>query len=121
MILNAGDKILVAHRRLFPHDQPRFFVAAVEEYDAGIVVASGYSWVRDAFSGAYVRKEDARTKVLSLASGSVLVYRLPKTTAVSETRIEAAGEHGHVLTDAAGFRMDLSERLPRGGSASQAA
>ena len=121
MILAQGDNILVSHRRLFPQDQPRFFVATVEKCEAEIVMASGYSWVRDAFSGSYERKSDRRTKVLSLASGGVLVYRLPETVNVAELRIEPVGDCGQVLADGSGFRMDLSERLPHSEEPDRAA
>jgi hypothetical protein len=112
-MLNTGDKILVSHRRLFDEDQPRYFVGEVVGYDAGVVMVSGYSWVREPFSGGCSRKDDRRTKVLSLTSGSVLAYRLPESLDVGELRIELADEHSLTLTDGQAFRMDLTERLPR--------
>ena len=91
MILNAGDRLLVAHRRLFADDQPRFFIAVVDAYESGVVMASGYSWVRDAFTGGYQRNGDRRTKVFSLVSGSVIVYRLPRHSFDAEQARGRAG------------------------------
>jgi hypothetical protein len=113
MILNAGDRLLVAHRRLFADDQPRFFVAVVDAYESGVVMASGYSWVRDPFSGGYQRNGDRRTKVFSLVSGSVIVYRLPANCDPERLEVALVGDHGLVVRDPSGFEMDLTERRPR--------
>jgi hypothetical protein len=43
MMLKEGDKILIAHRRLFEKDDVRFFVGRVDAYEA----ATGHSYVRD--------------------------------------------------------------------------
>jgi hypothetical protein len=37
MLLKVGDKILVAHRRLYDKDEERFFVGRIEAYEAGVV------------------------------------------------------------------------------------
>jgi hypothetical protein len=113
MILNAGDRLLVAHRRLFADDQPRFFIGVVEGYESGVVMASGYSWVRDPFSGDYQRSADRRTKVFSLVSGSVILYRLPDSCDAERAEVVQVGDHGLVVRDPDGFEMDLSERRPR--------
>jgi hypothetical protein len=39
MLLKTGDKILIAHPRLFESDQDRFFVGQVEDYEAGVVAS----------------------------------------------------------------------------------
>ena len=112
-MLETGDRLLIAHRRLFADDHPRFFVGTVESYDAGVVLVAGHSWVRDPFSGDCVRKPDLRTKVISLVSGSILVYRLPRDLNVDELRMEHGGDNELVLTDGDKLHMDLTERVPR--------
>jgi hypothetical protein len=77
MLLKEGDKILVAHRRLFEKDEVRFFVGRVEVCESGIVKATGHSYLRDALRGQLVEKADERTKILSLSSGTLVVYQLP--------------------------------------------
>lgn len=108
MLLKSGDNILVAHRRLFEKDQSRFFVGRVEAYDAGIVRATGFTYVLDMMSGRVVGKDEPRTKLLALASGTLIVYLLP-----AEAGPEAVGivsELGRlVLSDGKGFTMNLSE------------
>jgi hypothetical protein len=112
MVLTPGDHLLVAHRRLFADDQPRFFVGRVDELDGGILAVTGYSWLRDPVAGGFQRKDDLRTKLVAITSGAIIVYRLPRALALESLRLERVGEHGIFLVDGAGFRMDLAERLP---------
>ena len=110
MILRSGDKILVAHRRLFSEDHPRYFTGEVEHYENGLAVVSGYTWLREPFRGELLRKPDRRTKVLSLTSGTLLFYKLDSETNLESLRMET-GEQGEcMLTDGGDLRMDLTER-----------
>lgn len=110
MILKPGDKVLAVHRRLFEMDIPRFFVGVVDEYEAGVAVVTGHSWTRDPFEGNVLAKPDPRTKVLALASGALMVYRLPENTDLGTTRFENAGDGNIWLTDGKSLRMNLRER-----------
>ncbi len=114
MLLVTGSKILVCHRRLFPEDPPRFFVGSVTACEEGVVKATGFSWTRDPSRG-FQRKGDRRTKLIALASGTVIVYELPGEIDPEELDIEQPGGQAVVLTDGAKFSMDLAERLPGGG------
>jgi hypothetical protein len=111
MLLQEGDKILVAHRRLFEKDEVRFFVGRVEAYEAGIVKATGHSFVRDVMGGRLIEKAEERTKILSLASGTLLVYQLPGTLAL-DTLSFLATDGRLSLTDGKNFTMNLAEHLP---------
>jgi hypothetical protein len=114
MILKEGDKVLVAHRRLYPTDAARFFVGQVDAYEAGIVRVTGHSFVRNVTTGRLVEKSQARTKVLSLSSGLLIVYLLPM-----ETSIESMGfdwtETGLIVSDGKQFSMNLGEYTHAGG------
>ena len=109
-MLNSGDVLLVAHRRLFPEDQPRFFTGITDSCEGGVVMASGHSWVRSPFSGDYECSRDRRTKVFSLTAGSLIVYRLPADCSFAGFELVQSGDHGLVLRDGAGFEMELTER-----------
>jgi hypothetical protein len=109
MILSTGDKILAAHRRLFAEDQPRFFTGEVQACQGDLVVAKGHSWLRDLLEGAVVRKNDVRTKILSLNSGSLIVYVLPRGLDLGTLKLEAGIGGQLVLTDGDDFVMDVSE------------
>jgi hypothetical protein len=108
MLLKEGDKVLVAHRRLFPHDEPRFFLGTVDAYQAGVVKVTGHSFIRDLFTGI-VEKRDIRTKLISLSSGTVMVYQLPDHVLLDS--MEFRYEDGWLLlSDGRDFAMNLAER-----------
>jgi hypothetical protein len=108
MILKEGDKVLVAQRRLFPRDQPRFFIGRVDAYEAGIVKATGHTFSRDLLTGVMLEKADARTKLISLSSGTLIVYQLPDSIALE--KLDLIAEDGRLtLTDGQEFVMNLSE------------
>jgi len=113
MILMPSAKILVCHRRLFNEDQPRFFVGTISACEDGLVKVTGFSWTRDPVQG-FVRKQDERTKVISLTSGALIVYELPSELLIEDLRIEQGAGHAVVLSDGRKFRMDLAERLAPG-------
>lgn len=108
MLLQSEDKLLVVHRRLYERDGSRFFVGCVDAYEAGIVRVTGYTFVRDPIAGTVSRKNDARTKLFSLSSGTLMVYVLPRDLEVASVRL-VAEESSLALTAGSTFRMDLSE------------
>jgi hypothetical protein len=108
MLLQSEDKLLVVHRRLFERDGSRFFIGRVEDFDAGIVRVSGYTFVRDPVGGTVSRKNDVRTKLFSLSSGTLMVYVLPRDLDLTSARL-VAEEASLTLTAGSSFRMDLSE------------
>lgn len=110
MILQEGDKILVVHRRLFENDTDRFFVGVVDGYETGIARATGYSWYKDQFGGTYIEKDEQRTKVFSLSSGTLIVYQLPCSVNIETLQFKQNEEGKLWLTDSAQFKMNLSEK-----------
>ena len=116
MILEKGSKVLVSHRRLFEHDHGRYFVGVVEEYDSGVARVCGHTWMRDGYRGEFRRKDDERTKLIALASGTVIVYLLPASTRLDQLALEQEGVNvfvrdGHVV------EMDVTEGVLHGGDA----
>ena len=108
MILQAGDKLLVVHRRLFLDDPPRFFVGSVDRYEAGIAVVHGHTWIRDILAGDYHRKADLRTKILSIISGGLLIYLLPEEVEIHHLTFTSKGA-SVLVSDGREFFMDLTE------------
>jgi hypothetical protein len=113
MLLKEGDKLLVAHRRLFEKDETRFFVGRVEACESGIVKATGHSYLRDAMRGQLVEKADERTKIFSLSSGTLMVYQLPGSVALDSLKF-IAGEGQLWLTDGKDLTMNLAEHAHGG-------
>jgi len=114
MLLDTGTKLLICHRRLFSEDQPRFFAGVVEASEGGLAKVSGFSWTRDPSQG-FVRKDDRRSKIVSLVSGTMFVYELPRELLIEDLHVEQTGGHTVVMTDGRKFRIDLSERHGRAG------
>lgn len=113
-MLEQGDRVLVAHRRLFATDETRFFVGRVDEYDAGVVKVTGWSYVKDSWAGGIVGKEEIRTKLISVASGTSIIYQLPKHVELEAVRFESS-DRRVLLTDGGDFVMNLTELPDRSG------
>ena len=113
MILEPGNKILVSHRRLFAQDEQRFFVGEVLSYEFGVAKLRGYSFVVDSIRGVVLRKDDPRIKVISIQSGSLIVYQLPETLSVGAVHFEL-GAGALVMTDGGDVSMNLTD-APHGG------
>lgn len=110
MLLVNGAKVLVCHRRLYSEDHLRYFFGIVQMYSDGIAKVSGFSWTRDPTHG-FRRKGDRRTKLISIASGALLVYEIPPEVDVEAVQIEQPSGHTIIATDGDKFQMDLSEHL----------
>lgn len=111
-MLKPGDKLLIAHRRLFEEDQPRFFVGRVVAYADGIAKVAGHAWVKERVRGDFGRKPDERIKFVPLTSGSVMAYELPAAVDLARLVMRST-KLGLVFTDDAGFTMDLTDRVPQ--------
>lgn len=115
MLLKEGDKLLVAHRRLFERDESRYFIGRVDVYEAGIVKTTGHSYIRDLMSGRLIEKAEVRTKILSLSCGTFLIYQLPDHVTIEALKF-VVSDGRLSLTDGIGFTMNLAE-FPHGGTA----
>ena len=63
--------------------------------------------------GQILGKEEPRTKILSLSSGTLLVYQLPDGVDLDAVRF-VAEELQLTLTDGRGFTMNLTEVIHGG-------
>jgi hypothetical protein len=108
MLVEPGTKVLVVHRRLFEKDAPRFFVGTVDAYENGVARISGTTWTRNGL-GIYVRKPQGCTKIISISSGTVIVYQLPLEADIAAMEVKVDPDQRTWLTDGRTFRMDLTE------------
>lgn len=111
MILEQGSKVLVTHRRLFEYDRSRYFFGTVEAYESGIVKLKGNTWIQDPKTTALFKKEEVRTKILSLASGAFIFYELDDVLQLEFLRFYSTPEGRFYFTDDRGFEIDVSEVL----------
>jgi hypothetical protein len=108
MILKPGDKVLIVHRRLFERDAARFFVGNVEEFDAGLAKVTGFSFSRDMGTGHVYKKDDPRTKIFAISSGTLLVYLLIGDLEIDKLHFVHVGTKFN-LADGSGFEMDVTD------------
>jgi hypothetical protein len=119
MILNKGTKVLVSHRRLYETDHGRYFTGTVDAYEDGVARISGRTWMHDGYRGSYKRKDDLRTKIVPVISGSVIVYQLPSDANLEALEIVVEGVK-MFMRDGEGFEMDLTEGVLQDGNAGPA-
>lgn len=112
-MLEIGNKVLIAHRRLYEKDESRYFVGEVLDYSDGVVKVKGYTFVRDLISGNFLRKRDPRTKIASILSGTMIFYMLPSETEIDSVHFEF-NDSELDLVDAKGLKMNMTEQPHRG-------
>lgn len=110
-MIEQGEKLLIVHRRLFEKDTPRFFVGEVQAYEAGIAKVKGYTFVKDLFGGNMKKKPVPRIKIMSIVSGTFIVYQLPVTVQLDSVRFDLNQDGALVLMDDGGFAMDVAESV----------
>lgn len=111
MIIAVGSKILVNHRRLFSDDHPRYFIGVAEGYEQGIVRATGFTWIRDQINGSFQKRKDPRTKILSLASGTLICYLLPENLSPDIATLNMEVNRIFLIDKSIGLKMELTEGL----------
>lgn len=109
MILDRGDKLLSIHRRLYDLDPPRYFLGTVLDYFDGIAKVDGNSWAMDPFSGRIIAREGSRIKLISIASGTMILYVLPADSDLDKANFQTAPRGKIVLTDGKALHLDLTE------------
>jgi hypothetical protein len=109
MILNEGDVVLVSHRRMFERDESRYFLGRVKTSEGDLLKVEGFTFVRDLSNGLVIKKEELRTRVLSLVSAGHIVYQLSNDIDINQAQIKG-GSGDVVLIDGIHQIMNLSER-----------
>jgi hypothetical protein len=113
MLLEAGNKLLISHRRLFQHDAPRFFIGEVQAWEEGIAKVSGYSFVRDIPTSRILKKADRRTKLVPVASQAYIVYQLPDDVDLETVSFDWSRDGLRMMSDQT-VLMDLVEFPQKG-------
>ena len=111
MMLEPGEKVLIVHRRLFEEDSPRYFLGTVDAYEQGLVKVTGFSFIRNPVEAEPAKKGGQRTKICSLASGTLIVYELPGTIEFASLVFESDRDGSVFLCDGRHFRMDITEKF----------
>jgi hypothetical protein len=108
MILQKGEKVHIIHRRHYEKDRHRHFVGVVDEYDQGMARVTGHVYTVDAGKFAFVKREEIRTRLVSVVSGDVLLNILPAKVDLSKIVYKQERKAVRV-TDGSDWYLDLSE------------
>jgi hypothetical protein len=110
-MVHKGELMLIVHRKLFEADNTRYFVGEVEDYQDGLVRLEGYSWIKDPLQASgFERKEDRRSKIFSLSSGTVICYVIGHPGDPRKLAIYSDSDSNTYLAEDGHNIMDLSEK-----------
>ncbi len=107
MILNTGEYIHIIHRQLFPGDARRHFVGTVEAHEGSIVRVKGYLFAMDSTQSQFVRREQLRTRIVSL-DDAVIVNVLPSHVKIDEITYTHRPNGDVLVTDGTDWHLDMT-------------
>jgi hypothetical protein len=107
MILNTGEYVHIIHRQLFPADARRHFVGTVESHEGAIVRLKGYLFAMDSTQSQFVRREQLRTRIISL-NDAVIVNVLPSHVKIDNITYTHRPNGDILVTDGTDWRFDIT-------------
>lgn len=107
MILNTGEYVHIIHQQLFSEDARRHFVGTVESHEGPLVRVKGYLFAMDSTNSQFVRREQMRTRVISL-NDAVIVNILPAHVKIDQITYTHRPNGDIHLTDGTAWRFDIT-------------
>jgi hypothetical protein len=108
MVVSEGDRLHVIERRMFETDVRRHFFGAVEVADGLTVRLTGYLFVFDSGTSRYIRTDEVRTRIVSLASSGLVINVAPPETVIEDVvYVERGGRL--TVTDGGKFNLVINE------------
>ena len=108
-MLSKGYKVFVITRRLFREDRIRMFVGEVQATTDMAMKVCGYAFVHDEFTNEIVRREDIRTRIISIVDAVNIIMTIPKEVVLENVEYKINDMNERVLTDNDSFTMNLNE------------
>jgi hypothetical protein len=108
MILQQGEKVHIIHRRHYEKDHHRHFIGVVDGYEQGVARVTGHVYTVDPVKFTFVKREESRTRLVSITSGDVLVNIIPKNVSLDKIVYKQVRKAVRV-TDGSDWHLDLSE------------
>ena len=110
-IVTIGDKLHVLTRPLFEGDLSGHFVGAVVGNTGSLCELEGFAIAYDAGRREWLRQEEVRRRIVSLADAGHVVTRLPRDIEIDDLHYDRVnGEL--LLTDGKEFELNLGEPRP---------
>jgi hypothetical protein len=107
MILNTGEYVHIIHRQLFRGDARRHFVGTVEAHEGSIVRVKGYLFAMDSAQSRFVRREQLRTRIVSL-NDAVIVNVLPSHVKIDEITYTHRPNGEVLVTGGTDWNLDIT-------------
>jgi hypothetical protein len=107
VILNSGEYIHIIHRQLFPGDARRHFVGTVEGHEGPLVRVKGYLFAMDSTQSQFVRREELRTRIVSL-NDTVIVNILPAHAQIDKITYTHRPNGDILVTDGTDWHWNIS-------------
>lgn len=108
-MLEQGERVYVVLHRLFDGDKTRQFAGEILEASDTVMKVQGYTFVHDSFTNAIVRRDDIRTRIISMVDAANIIMIIPKEVIIENVQFDINSRNQHVITDKASFAMNLSE------------
>ena len=108
-VVNKGQKILIITRRLFEGDLRRHFAGVIEEVSEPLVRVAGYVFVYEETKNAFVRRDEERQRVFSLADAGLVIILLPESVEISSVQYRTNFQGQRVFTDGRSLSLNISE------------
>ena len=107
-ILSTGEKVHLIQRRQLVKEPQRHFIGVVDAYEEGIVRVTGHVYTVDTGTFRFFRRPESRTRIISAASGEVLINVLPPS--VDLDKIVYKQEKKWLrISDGSAWHLDISE------------
>ncbi len=107
MIINIGEYVHIIHRQFFQGDAQRHFVGTVEAYEGELIRVKGYLFAMDSTQSQFVRREELRTRIISL-NESVIVNILPSHVKIDEITYTHRPNGDIFVTDGTEWHLNIT-------------
>ena len=109
MTLRTGELVLVITRRNFQQDLRRHFIGEVVECNNANVRIQGYVFVYDDINATFVKREDLRTRIISLVDAGYIINVLPSDVQLEDIFYMTDERNRRLISDGKLFKMNISE------------
>jgi hypothetical protein len=107
MIINTGEYVHIIHRQLFREDAQRHFVGTVESHEGTIMRVKGYLFAMDSTNSQFVRREQLRTRLVSL-NDAVIINVLPSRVRIDQITYTHRPNGDIHVTDGTDWHLDIT-------------
>jgi hypothetical protein len=108
MVLSAGEKVHIIHRKSFDGDTRRHFVGTVEVCDGNLAKVKGYLFAMDKKSNRFVKHDPERTRIIALTSGMLIINILPPQVDIEKITYKQSSVDHIAVSDGSDWHLDLS-------------